>query len=56
MSLPRLAIAGAGPVGIALACACRGFDVRVVEASSHAPPVPEDDFDVRVYALSAGSR
>ena len=55
MSTPRIAIAGAGPVGLALACACRGFEVRIVEAAPRAPEVP-DDFDVRILALSAGAR
>jgi 2-polyprenyl-6-methoxyphenol hydroxylase-like FAD-dependent oxidoreductase len=55
MSRPVLAIAGGGPVGLALACASTGFDVRVVEAGAAATPKAKE-FDVRVYALSPGSR
>ena len=55
MSAPRIAIAGAGPVGLALACACRGFEVLLVEAAARAPDVPEG-FDVRILALSSGTR
>lgn len=56
MSLPRVAIAGGGPVGLAFACACRGFDVRIVEASSERDVPSTAQYDVRVYALSAGTR
>jgi 2-polyprenylphenol 6-hydroxylase len=56
MSRPRLVIAGGGPVGLALACACPGFDVHVVEGSAaRATPWPEE-FDLRVYAVSPGTR
>ncbi|MGE5615607.1 MAG: FAD-dependent monooxygenase, partial [Bacillota bacterium] len=55
MSMPRLLIAGGGPVGVALACACDGFDATVIEASA-APPAIADALDLRVFALSAGSR
>lgn len=56
MSSARILIAGAGPVGLALACACRDFDVTVIEAAAARPdPLPEA-FDVRVFALSAGTR
>ena len=55
MSRPVLAIAGGGPVGLALACACAGFDVRIVEAGAATTPKAKE-FDVRVYALSPGSR
>jgi 2-polyprenylphenol 6-hydroxylase len=56
MSLPRIAIAGGGPVGLALACACRGFAVRIVEASAAREVPPAQEYDLRVYALSAGTR
>ena len=56
MSLPRIAIAGGGPVGLALACACRGFEVRIVEASAGREVASTEEYDVRVYALSAGAR
>src|SRR5258705_5792653 len=56
MSTPRLVIAGGGPVGLALACSAQGFDVRVIEASkARAAPWPEE-YDVRVYAVSPGTR
>jgi 2-polyprenylphenol 6-hydroxylase len=55
MSAARMAIAGAGPVGLALACACRELEVLVLEAAeAAAKPTPE--FEVRIFALSAGSR
>lgn len=55
MSVARIGVAGGGPVGLAFACACGNAEVRVVEAS-HAPPPPGEPYDVRVYALSGGSR
>jgi 2-polyprenylphenol 6-hydroxylase len=56
MNRPRLLIAGGGPVGLALACSATGCDVTVIEATAarHAP-LPEE-FDVRVFALSPGTR
>ena len=39
MSAARIAVAGAGPVGVALACACRGFEVRIIESSANAQAV-----------------
>jgi len=48
-------VAGAGPVGLSFACACRGIDVQVVDAME-APAAPGDAFDVRVFALSPGTR
>lgn len=51
-----MVIAGGGPVGLALACACSDFDVTLIEASAaRATPLPED-FDLRVYSVSPGSR
>ncbi len=55
MSRPGILIAGGGLVGTALACAVRGFDVQLVEAAA-ARAAPSGDYDVRVYALSAGTR
>ena len=56
MTAPALVIAGGGPVGLALACACEGFEARVIEASpARAAPRPEE-IDLRVYAISPGSR
>lgn len=56
MKTARLVIAGGGPVGLALAGACEGFEVDIVEAAparSGALPV---DLDIRVFALSPGTR
>ena len=55
MTRARLLISGGGPVGLALAAACEGFDVELVEAGG-APAPPADEFDLRVYALSPGTR
>ena len=54
-----MAIAGGGPVGLSLAAASTGFDVVLLEpnAATHGGGQKAgDDFDVRVYALSPGSR
>ena len=51
----RVVVAGGGPVGLAFACACRGLDVKVLEAAARSPQ-PSSDYDVRVFALSAGTR
>ena len=55
MSRGRVLIVGAGHVGLALACALRGFEVRVLEAAARRP-APGDEYDVRVLALSPGAR
>jgi 2-polyprenylphenol 6-hydroxylase len=56
MSAPRVLIAGGGPVGLALAGSLPGFEVQVVEAApARTAPWP-DEFDVRVYAVSPGTR
>lgn len=54
MSAPRAIVAGGGPVGLALACSLRGFDVHVIEPAT--PHVSGDDLDLRVLALSPGTR
>lgn len=57
MSTARILVAGAGPVGLAFACACRGMDVTVVDRASAPPPAAEGGpFDVRIFAVSPGSR
>ena len=52
----RLVVVGAGPVGLAFACACRDFEVTLVDAAAQPLPVPEDRYDARVFALSPGAR
>jgi ubiquinone biosynthesis UbiH/UbiF/VisC/COQ6 family hydroxylase len=56
MTMPRLLIAGGGPVGLSLACAVRGFEVHVLEAAAQPPLAVEEGYDTRVYALSPGTR
>jgi len=52
----RLLVAGGGPVGLALAAACENADVDVVEASAPRDAPLPSELDLRVYALSPGSR
>ncbi|HSS26801.1 MAG TPA: FAD-dependent monooxygenase [Usitatibacter sp.] len=54
MSVPRVIVAGGGPVGLALACALRGFEVHVIEPA--VAQVPGEALDLRVFALSPGAR
>lgn len=54
MNAPRAIVAGGGSVGLALACALRGFDVHVIEPAT--PHVSGDELDLRVLALSPGTR
>jgi ubiquinone biosynthesis UbiH/UbiF/VisC/COQ6 family hydroxylase len=56
VSAVRIAIVGAGPVGLALACACRDAEVAIVDASPPRTAAPREEFDPRVFALSAGTR
>lgn len=52
----RVLVSGGGPVGLAFAACVQGFDVQVVEAApARTAPWP-DEFDVRVYAVSPGTR
>jgi 2-octaprenylphenol hydroxylase len=51
----RLIVVGGGPVGLALAAACEGLEVDVVEASA-GRPAPAEAIDIRVFALSPGTR
>ena len=55
MKTPRIIVAGAGPVGLAFACACRDTEVTLVD-STPARGAPGDEFDLRIFALSAGTR
>jgi ubiquinone biosynthesis UbiH/UbiF/VisC/COQ6 family hydroxylase len=52
----RLLVAGGGPVGLALAAACEGCEVDVIEACAPRAPAASGALDLRVYALSAGTR
>lgn len=55
MKRDRIVVAGGGPVGLAFACAARGAEVHVLEASP-ARAAPAESYDLRVFALSAGTR
>lgn len=55
MTTNRIVVAGAGPVGLSFACACRGIDVRVVDPAAQ-PAVPGENHDLRVFAMSPGTR
>jgi 2-octaprenylphenol hydroxylase len=55
MTRERIVVAGGGPVGLAFACAARAAQVRVLEASP-ARAAPAESFDLRVFAVSAGTR
>jgi ubiquinone biosynthesis UbiH/UbiF/VisC/COQ6 family hydroxylase len=55
VSRARIVVAGGGPVGLAFACACTAAEVHVLEASGERPE-PGEPYDVRIYALSSGSR
>jgi 2-octaprenylphenol hydroxylase len=56
VSVARVLVAGAGPVGMALACALRGCEVRVFDAAAAPRPRQDDAFELRIYALGAGTR
>lgn len=55
MTATRLLVVGAGPVGLALACAARA-EVRVVEAAAQKAAGDEEAYDSRIFALSPGTR
>jgi ubiquinone biosynthesis UbiH/UbiF/VisC/COQ6 family hydroxylase len=54
--MPRAIVAGGGPVGLAVACAIRGFEVQVIEPSPPPSLSEGDPYDPRVLALSPGTR
>ncbi len=53
---PRVLVAGGGPVGMAFAGLCASCDVQVIEAAPERTQPWPDAFDVRVLALSPGTR
>ncbi|HSN21750.1 MAG TPA: FAD-dependent monooxygenase [Usitatibacter sp.] len=53
---PRILVAGGGPVGLAFACMSPDWDVRVLEAAPARTAPEGDEYDVRVLALSPGTR
>jgi ubiquinone biosynthesis UbiH/UbiF/VisC/COQ6 family hydroxylase len=53
---PRVLVAGGGPVGMAFACASADWDVRVLEAAPARTAPEAGEFEVRVLALSPGTR
>ena len=54
MSAARVVVSGAGPVGLAFACACRDAEVTLVDPAPAA--AAGEAFDLRIFALSAGTR
>jgi 2-octaprenylphenol hydroxylase len=52
----HIVVSGGGPVGCAFACACEGATLEVIEAApARSEPWPEE-YEVRIYALSPGTR
>jgi 2-octaprenyl-6-methoxyphenol hydroxylase len=56
VTVPRILVAGGGAVGLAFAAACEGFEVEVVESSGARAANLSEDLDLRVFALSPGTR
>ena len=56
MKRARILVVGAGPVGLAFACACRGEEVTLIDAAPEPLRVPDPEYDSRVFALSPGAR
>ena len=54
--MPRAIVAGGGPVGLAVGCSLRGFEVHVIEPAAPAALHEGDSYDPRVLALSPGTR
>ena len=55
MTPPRVVVAGAGHVGLAFACACPELEMLVIDPAPRAT-APGEEFDLRIFALSAGTR
>lgn len=51
----RILVVGGGAVGLAFAAAC-GDEVRVLDNGLPRPPADPDECDIRVFALSEGTR
>jgi 2-polyprenylphenol 6-hydroxylase len=56
VSNARILVAGGGAVGLAFAAACEGFEVDVFEASAARVDALPEAIDLRVFALSSGTR
>jgi 2-polyprenylphenol 6-hydroxylase len=56
MSRARVLVAGGGAVGLAFASAVEGCDVEVIDASGGHSKQLSGDLDLRVYAMSPGTR
>jgi len=56
VSNPRIAVVGAGPVGLAFACAARGCEIDLLEANPARSEPLADATDVRIFAISPGTR
>lgn len=56
MNRQRAIVVGGGPVGLAFACAAQGFEVCVLESAPRRIAPATDAFDLRVFALSPGTR
>ena len=56
MTVARIVIAGAGPVGLAFAGALRHAEVDIYDAAFQAPAPSAETFETRVFALSPGTR
>lgn len=53
---PRILVSGGGPVGMAFACASSDWDVRVLEAAPARALAEGGEHEVRIYAVSPGTR
>lgn len=53
--MTRIAIAGAGHVGLAFACACPELSLELVDPAPAGPP-PGEGYDLRIFAVSSGTR
>lgn len=56
MSATRILVAGGGAVGLAFAAACDGFEFDVFESTPARASALSEGIDLRVFALSPGTR